>query len=102
MRSANEELELERAEGTLGERDIENVKEEGKGGKEYIEMDLGLGVLEERRNGVKEESEESESEVDAGDGDERGDEKEDVMGKLLGSQSRKGKRKIKIEDLSRG
>ena len=102
MRSANEELELERAEGTLGERDIENVKEEDEGGKEYIEMDLGLGVLEERRNGVKEESEESESEVDVGDGDEHGDEKEDVMGKLLGSQSSKGKRKIKIEDLSRG
>ena len=104
MRSANKELELERAEGTLGERDIENVEEEEEeeGGGEYIEMDLGLGVLEERRNGVEEESEESESEVDAGDGHEGGDEKEDVMGKLLGSQSRKGKRKIKIEDLSRG
>ena len=102
MKSANEELELERAEGTLGERDIENVKEEEEEGKEYIEMDVGLGVLEERRNSIKEESEESESEVDAGDGDECGDEKEDIMGKLLGSQSRKGKRKIKIEDLSRG
>lgn len=48
LKSANEALEREREAGTLAERDIENVKEEeGK----YIEMELGLGVLEEKRAG---------------------------------------------------
>ena len=54
LKSANQELEVEKAEGMLGERDIEKVEEEGE---RYIEMDLGLGVLEKR------------------EGEERGDEK---------------------------
>jgi len=44
-------LKVERQEGRLGERDIENVATEDAegGGKAYIAMDLGLGVLEETR-----------------------------------------------------
>lgn len=45
MELANEELEREKAEGRLEERDIETLDDEGS----YIEMNLGLGVLEEKR-----------------------------------------------------
>ena len=50
MRAANEELEVEKREGRLGERDIERL---GDGEKAHIEMDLGLGVLEKKKE-VKE------------------------------------------------
>jgi len=45
MRRANEVLERERQAGQLGERDIESLGDE-EGGD--IQMDLGLGVLEEK------------------------------------------------------
>lgn len=72
MQRANADLERERQAGRLGERDIEALGE-GDGG--YIEMDLGLGVLEEKgaRYGSESESEsesgsesESESEGEGG------------------------------------
>jgi hypothetical protein len=72
MREANQALETERAEGRLEERNIEKLDEEGG---QYIEMDLGLGVLEEKREG---EENESESE-DGGEGGEM-----DVLGRLMG------------------
>ena len=46
LAAANARLERERERGALGERDIENVGEDGR----YIEMDLGLGVLEEKKD----------------------------------------------------
>lgn len=45
MQRANAALERERQAGKLGERDIEAVGGEEGG---YIEMELGLGVLEEK------------------------------------------------------
>jgi len=45
MQRANAALERERQAGKLGERDIETLGEEERG---YIQMDLGLGVLEEK------------------------------------------------------
>ena len=45
MQRANAVLERERQAGKLGERDIEALGD-GEGG--YIEMNLGLGVLEEK------------------------------------------------------
>lgn len=47
MRKANEELEVERREGRLGERDIEKLGQGAAAG--YVEMELGLGVLEEKK-----------------------------------------------------
>jgi hypothetical protein len=93
LAKANSQLELERQAGTLRRRDIENLddsdddgesdgngggseEDEGKGKatRAYIEMNLGLGVLEEKRPG--EESGES-----SGSGsDEEGD---DLLAKLL-------------------
>ncbi len=73
-------LETEREAGRLEERDIENV---GEGEKEegYIEMDLGLGVLEE----VGE---------DGGRGCEGGEDESEgvggVLGDLMGERRRGG------------
>lgn len=59
----------------------------------YIEMELGLGVLEERRQGV-ESGEEGESKGDVGGG--VGEEK-DVLGKLLGRERRRRRERPGIE-----
>lgn len=93
MKNANEALETERKEGRLEERDIENV---GDGGREggYIEMDLGLGVLEEvtRDGGWGDEDDGDESE---GAGDVLGE----MMGKKRGRGRGKGKRGVGIEEV---
>ena len=109
--AANQELEIERAEGRLGARDIENLGSEdgepgegGGGGKAYIEMELGLGVLEEKREGIvgsedeDEDEGESEEEIVGGVvGGGRGGEK-DVLGKLLGRgrRGREGRPRIEV------
>ncbi|KAL2048299.1 hypothetical protein N7G274_000210 [Stereocaulon virgatum] len=92
MRSANQELEVERAEGRLGERDIENLdEEEGEEGRGYIEMNLGLGVLEERGEG----SESDGSQVDKANNKDGGrDGVESAVGRLMRSRRTKGKRKV--------
>ncbi|KAL8728819.1 MAG: hypothetical protein Q9166_005136 [cf. Caloplaca sp. 2 TL-2023] len=87
IRASNAELEHERLAGTLEDRDIENLKEEeGDEKQPYIEMDLGLGVLEEKGAGditpiriKRERSRES---------DVRRLEREegDVLGRLLGRE----------------
>ncbi|MCJ1453165.1 hypothetical protein MMC28_003511 [Mycoblastus sanguinarius] len=98
IRRANEELEVEKKEGRLEERDIENVDGSGEEGKGYIEMNLGLGVLEEKKEDgdVEEKSgDESrsgrESEESSGEENAKGVEK-DVLGRLMGRKS-KGKEK---------
>ncbi|MCJ1474782.1 hypothetical protein MMC13_003442 [Lambiella insularis] len=77
LAAANRELETELREGRGEERDMERV-EEGR----YIEMELGLGVLEE-----KTEAEGSGESGGEGDGDE-----DDVLGRLLGRRSRQADR----------
>ncbi len=82
MQAANQRLEEERVEGRLADRDIENVGEDQDG---YIEMDLGLGVLEEKGKEnlaieVKAEGEDEES----SQGEER-----DVLGRLMGKRREK-------------
>ena len=86
MQAANEQLEQERAEGKLVHRNIEDIGEDQEG---YIEMDLGLGVLEEKKahEGVCIEDE-------APGIDEEGDEEDsqgerDVLGRLLGKRREK-------------
>lgn len=72
----------------LADRDIENLDEDEEDGG-YIEMDLGLGVLEERRDGESESDTENESRDESTD--DMVDETEggvalesDVLGKLMG------------------
>ncbi|KAL2865401.1 NOPCHAP1/New4 family protein [Aspergillus lucknowensis] len=52
MKSANEDLQREIAAGRMKEIQLDNEDEQGDG--QYIEMKLGLGVLEERRRGSHE------------------------------------------------
>ncbi|KAF2848095.1 hypothetical protein T440DRAFT_350310, partial [Plenodomus tracheiphilus IPT5] len=76
LKAANEELEAQKRAGTLKSLD---AGPEGEG-EPYIEMDLGLGVLEAK--GL--DGSDSEESEDSG-GEERGEGVEkDVLGKLLG------------------
>ena len=78
----------------MGERDIENVEEEGE---RYIEMELGLGVLEEKEGGNDGEEEVEVEGKQTGEGGEG-----DVMGRLMGKKGKRqgrGKRKVRIEEI---
>ncbi len=111
LAAANEELEAERSAGTLGKRNIEDVDD-----AQYIEMNLGLGVLEEKEpNGTEtgsssedgasgEQSSSSEEDVAAGEingggGIEKLRERQretDVIGKLL--RRKRSKAGIQVVD----
>lgn len=86
--------------GKLEERNIEDVRDWERKGRGYIEMDLGLGVLEARNEEGEESSEESSQEASAANEDAWSSTKVDGMAKLLGDQERKGKRKVGIEEIS--
>lgn len=74
MDAANQELEAEKAAGTIAARRLEiEDNEEGSKSEQYIEMNLGLGVLEEK-TGDSDTSSEGESSDD-----------EDIMDKLMGT-----------------
>ncbi|KAF2489749.1 hypothetical protein BU16DRAFT_622376 [Lophium mytilinum] len=85
LAAANEELEVERREGRLGGRMLD-LGEGGVGEGEYIEMDLGLGVLEERDPDAEEES---------GSDEEDG---MDILGKLMGQERAKEGGGIQVVD----
>jgi len=108
LAAANQELDVERAAGRLGERNIEAVDDE-----EYIEMNLGLGVLEEMgRDGEGSGGGSDDGslggddlpgeERDADGGGEQGLQgargETDVLGKLL----RRGKSKVEIQVVDAG
>ena len=81
----------------MGERDIEILDdegEEGEGAKGYIEMELGLGVLEERGVG----GENGESESDGEDDDRAINTAEISIGRLLHLRKTK-RRKVRIEEV---
>ncbi|KAF2825811.1 hypothetical protein CC86DRAFT_394660 [Ophiobolus disseminans] len=77
LKASNEELERQRVAGTLKGREIDAT--EGGEGEAYIEMDLGLGVLEEK------DGEESGSDEEMEDGQKE----KDVLGKLMGGRDTK-------------
>lgn len=86
----------------MEERNIEGV---GGGAREggYIEMDLGLGVLEEKTgDGARKcEDEEGESQggKEGGEGLGAGDVLVDLMGKKRSQGKGKGKREVGIEEI---
>jgi hypothetical protein len=99
MRAANQELEEEKSAGTLANRRIElNESESAAEGGQHIEMNLGLGVLEEKSYGTSTatESNSSNDEDDV-----------DVMKKLLGGKRKRGQeaedevvsKKVKIQEV---
>jgi len=97
LKAANQELEEEKAAGTLEHRNIEMV-EDGAG--QHIEMNLGLGVLKENCSDTdSNEQEEDDCNSDTHDNDTDFNKKEvDVLGKLMGRS--KGTRKpVQIEEV---
>ncbi|KAH9871523.1 hypothetical protein IAQ61_005703 [Plenodomus lingam] len=88
LKAANEELEAQKRAGTLTSLD-KGPEDEGE---PYIEMDLGLGVLEAKGSDISSDSEESSME-EAGEGGEKQKDK-DLLGKLLGKQR---KESVRIE-----
>ncbi|KAK7612149.1 hypothetical protein JOL62DRAFT_611037 [Phyllosticta paracitricarpa] len=88
LAAANAELERDRAAGRLAEKSLEQVDENGQ----YIEMNLGLGVLEEKDpNKMDQDSESSDDSEDEMETDATGAEnkEQDVLGKLMGTKTSK-------------
>lgn len=79
MAEANEQLK--NGEMEISMEDVED-------GERHIEMDLGLGVLEEKRDDTSSESESSE------DGEADGDKERDVLGRLMGQERKDGGARI--------
>ncbi|ORY19511.1 hypothetical protein BCR34DRAFT_462336, partial [Clohesyomyces aquaticus] len=75
LAAANEELEARRKAGTLQEKAIEIGDAEEAG--QYIEMDLGLGVLEHKEPGAEDAPPDADSDT------------EDILGKLMGREAKK-------------
>ncbi len=77
--------------------------EGANGGGGYIEMDLGLGVLEEKREGGAEgdgeDGSDGEGGKDSGGGAGTGDVLGDMMGKSNDTVNGKGKGKVVIEEI---
>ncbi|KAF1345738.1 hypothetical protein BDV97DRAFT_358963 [Delphinella strobiligena] len=90
LAQSNQELEELKARGEL--KSFEDVEE----GKEYIEMDLGLGVLEEKKPGVEEDKDDEDEEMDQ-DEEEKRKKEEDVLGKLMGFK--KGRQNTGISEV---
>jgi len=86
LAAANQELETYRAAGMLKERNLEVVDEEA--GKEYIEMDLGLGVLEETSSNSRDSGSRGHYD-DSTDTTASETEEKDILGKLMGRTKRK-------------
>jgi hypothetical protein len=92
LEAANNELEAERAAGTLSSRRIEiDESEDATQNGQYIEMNLGLGVLKEKTG---DSSTSSNTDSDADDDDKPADR---IMDKLMGQRSES--KKVVIEEL---
>ncbi|KAL5381167.1 hypothetical protein DPSP01_007421 [Paraphaeosphaeria sporulosa] len=83
LKAANEELEAQKATGTLQTSEIVG-DEEADGEEQYIELNLGLGVLEEKDDDVGEGALETSDNDSAGGHAEQQDREKDVLGKLMG------------------
>ncbi|CEO58900.1 hypothetical protein PMG11_03595 [Penicillium brasilianum] len=82
MKNANEDLEREIAAGRGQEMVLDSVDDDGK---DYIEMNLGLGVLEEKRGDSEDSSSGDEGDDEGPDGDSAEDKGDsDLLGQLMG------------------
>ncbi|CAP81132.1 Uncharacterized protein C12orf45-like protein [Penicillium chrysogenum] len=102
MKDANEDLKRQIEAGEAGDLVLDNADENGE---QYIEMDLGLGVLEEKRDddsSSDEESDDEGSEGATGPGkapQEMND--SDIIGKLMGGKGKKSNTdKPSIEEMA--
>ena len=83
--------------GGLEGRNIENLAEDGK---EHIEMDLGLGVLEEK--GYDAESGSSTDDSSSDEGLSKRKSKLGAVMNLIRGRKGKGKGRVKVEEVSGG
>ncbi|ODQ54335.1 hypothetical protein SAICODRAFT_34028 [Saitoella complicata NRRL Y-17804] len=88
LKAANEDLEKVEDKETLN---IENI---GEDEEKYIEMNLGLGVLEEKRPG---EEFESDSEESGSEEEEEGEDEVDILAQLTGATKKSRSSKPAIE-----
>ncbi|RMZ71199.1 Cysteine ase [Pyrenophora seminiperda CCB06] len=86
LKAANDELEAQKKAGTLQSLDAGPESE----GEPYIEMNLGLGVLEEKDPNAS-------SDSDSASDTEDGSEEKDVLGKLMGREKKKKQHPAAIE-----
>ncbi|KAF2646068.1 hypothetical protein P280DRAFT_464335 [Massarina eburnea CBS 473.64] len=94
LRAANEELEAQRAAGTLVTAEIADKADAngdinadgGDGGddEQYIELNLGLGVLQAKGDDASDGDSESESEGESANDEDGGRAETDRLGKLMG------------------
>ncbi|KAL1977925.1 hypothetical protein VTN31DRAFT_784 [Thermomyces dupontii] len=90
LKAANEDLERRIAEGNARDHVLDDVPDDDEqGGRPYIEMNLGLGVLEEKREGDEDASENSD------DGAANGN----VLDRLMGQKSQSDRPKPGIEEV---
>ncbi|KAJ5960636.1 uncharacterized protein N7479_007786 [Penicillium vulpinum] len=90
IKDANEDLQRQIEAGKAGDLVLDNADENGG---QYIEMDLGLGVLEEKRDSdsssdEKSDDEESKGATGAGKNPQEMNDS-DIIGKLMGGKSKK-------------
>ncbi|KAJ5513908.1 hypothetical protein N7463_003460 [Penicillium fimorum] len=102
MKDANEDLQRKIEAGEAGDLIVDNADENGE---QYIEMDLGLGVLEEKRDGDSSSEEESDDEEPRGATGAEKTPKEmndsDIIGKLMGGKNKKSNTdKPSIEEMA--
>lgn len=108
LAAANRVLEQEHAEGRLAERNMEigdrnenGEEEEHEDEGQYIEMNLGLGVLKEIREGDTDSESDSSASGSEWEGLETdSNSKRDVLGDLLGASDTRKRKKPVIEDVS--
>ncbi|KAJ5301487.1 hypothetical protein N7508_006350 [Penicillium antarcticum] len=103
MKTANEDLQREIEAGRVGDLVLDNADE---GGEQYIEMDLGLGVLEEKKDGDSSSEDDDDKEESktgsAATGNTSQDLKDsDIIGKLMGGKGKKAEAdKPSIEEMA--
>ncbi|KAE9973210.1 hypothetical protein EG327_009241 [Venturia inaequalis] len=97
LAAANQELDRERLDGTIERRNIERV-DEGDG--TFIELDLGLGVLEEKSGDITTIQHDSISDLKQHNDDDAASEQKhtDVISQLMGQAKKDGKA-VQIQDL---
>lgn len=94
LAAANSELERLRAAGQFEGMSMEDVNEEEGG---YIEMDLGLGVLEEKKEGEESDEEEEDADAEMMDEEGRKQKEKDVLGRMMGFKG--GRQAAGIEEV---
>ncbi|PQE12158.1 Cysteine ase protein [Rutstroemia sp. NJR-2017a BVV2] len=93
MKEANEELKRKVEAG--GRRGLEDVRE----GESYVEMDLGLGVWEEKKEGVGSEEESEDEEESGSEGEDEDGEGDTRMGDGKAKGKEKKRKNVGIEEV---